>query len=198
MKSAILFLAFLFPVLMNSARAAGDPQQGKLKSVNCVGCHGENGVAINEEWPNLAGQKVAYLVNQLKSFREGRRQSVLMANWAGGLKDQDMEDLAAYFSSLRSASCGAVSSSARSNAKTRGSAVVAHAAVPARSRSAASRTKTRGPHNSFPVKVDGSVLLRNDAAQIILNRTAFSLRRKHLCHARAGTANGVASPSGWT
>jgi cytochrome c553 len=51
-------------------------------------------------WPNLAGQKEGYLVKQLKAFRDGVRTDPMMSPMAKPLTDDDIENLAAYFSSL--------------------------------------------------------------------------------------------------
>lgn len=83
-----------------TALAAGDAAAGKAKSATCAGCHGAEGVSANPLWPNLAGQKDAYLVKQLKAFRDGTRTDPMMAPMAKPLSDDDINNLAAYFSSL--------------------------------------------------------------------------------------------------
>ncbi|HKK13148.1 MAG TPA: cytochrome c [Gammaproteobacteria bacterium] len=83
-----------------SAVAAGDISAGKAKAGTCAGCHGANGISNNPLWPNLAGQKEAYLIKQLKAFREGTRTDPLMSPMAKPLSDADIQNLAAYFSSL--------------------------------------------------------------------------------------------------
>jgi cytochrome c553 len=87
-------LGFSLPAL-----GQGSKEEGQAKSTTCVACHGVDGNSVNPEWPNLAGQHPAYLVKQLRAFREGQRENVLMSPMAMGLSDQDIEDLAAYFSS---------------------------------------------------------------------------------------------------
>jgi cytochrome c553 len=83
------------------AQAAGDAAAGKAKSAVCSACHGADGNSANPIWPNLAGQKEAYLVKQLKDFKSGARKDPMMAPMAAPLSDQDMENLAAYFSSQK-------------------------------------------------------------------------------------------------
>jgi cytochrome c553 len=78
----------------------GDAEAGKAKSITCSACHGAEGISVNPLWPNLAGQGAPYIVAQLKNFKEGRRNNALMNAQAMILSDQDMNDLAAYFSSL--------------------------------------------------------------------------------------------------
>ena len=61
-----------------SSLVEGSIEDGKAKSITCAACHGPEGNSANPLWPNLAGQKEAYLVAQLKAFRDGSR-----ANAAG-------------------------------------------------------------------------------------------------------------------
>jgi cytochrome c553 len=79
---------------------AGDAAAGKAKTATCSACHGANGISTNDLWPNLAGQKEGYLVIQLKAFRDGGRANPMMAPMAAALTDGDIDDLAAYYSSL--------------------------------------------------------------------------------------------------
>jgi cytochrome c553 len=81
-----------------SAYAKGDPDAGRSKSGVCVACHGLTGVSPTDAWPNLAGQGYTYLVNQLKAYRDGTRKEPMMDTVAKRLSDQDIDDLAAYYS----------------------------------------------------------------------------------------------------
>jgi cytochrome c553 len=83
----------------SNALAAGDAAAGKIKAASCGACHGATGISTNDAWPSLAGQKQAYLRTQLKAFRDGTRTDPLMSPLAKPLSDQDVQDLAAYFSS---------------------------------------------------------------------------------------------------
>ncbi len=79
---------------------AADAEAGKAKSGTCAACHGANGVSPNPLWPNLAGQKDKYLAKQIKAFKEGTRTDPTMAPMVAVLSDEDIENLAAYYSSL--------------------------------------------------------------------------------------------------
>ncbi len=79
---------------------AGDAEKGKAKSAVCVACHGTDGISPNPQWPNLAGQKDQYLILALKAYRDGDRQNPIMSPLAQGLSDEDIENLAAYYSGL--------------------------------------------------------------------------------------------------
>ena len=79
---------------------AGDAAAGKAKAATCAGCHGAEGVSGNAMWPNLAGQKDAYFVKQMKAFRDGTRKDPMMGPMAKPLSDADIDNLAAYYSGL--------------------------------------------------------------------------------------------------
>ena len=88
-------------------QAAGDPERGKQRAALCFGCHGPNGQSLNPEYPNLAGQKELYLIKQLTAFRAGERKNPLMTPMAAQLNDQDVLDVAAFFSAQEVIQAGA-------------------------------------------------------------------------------------------
>jgi cytochrome c553 len=73
---------------------------GKAISASCAGCHGAQGISSNPLWPNLAGQQAGYLVKQLTAFRDGSRSDPMMTLMARPLTDTDIQNLAAWYSSL--------------------------------------------------------------------------------------------------
>lgn len=79
------------------ASASGNAEAGAAKSAACLACHGVNGNSTNPEWPNLAGQNAAYVSEQLRLFRDGKRVNVLMSPMASTLTDEDIADIGAYF-----------------------------------------------------------------------------------------------------
>lgn len=81
-----------------AALAEGSVEAGQQKSAVCAACHGPDGNSFNPEWPSLAGQHAPYLATQLEAFREGRRENPLMSPMAMGLSDEDILDLAAFYS----------------------------------------------------------------------------------------------------
>jgi cytochrome c553 len=90
-----LFLAFTFNV------NAADINAGKAKSATCAACHGANGISMLPMYPNLAGQKEAYLVKQLIAFKSGERKDPVMSAMAMPLSDTDIANVSAYFASLK-------------------------------------------------------------------------------------------------
>ena len=99
MKKTIVILAsILITFLSNPVLAAGDTEAGQTKSATCMGCHGLAGNSTITNFPKLAGQGEAYIVKQLQYFKSGERKNAMMAGVASLLSDQDMEDIAAYYS----------------------------------------------------------------------------------------------------
>ncbi|MBU2969408.1 cytochrome c [Pseudoalteromonas sp. C2R02] len=80
---------------------AADVAAGKAKSATCAACHGAAGISAIPMYPNLAGQKAMYTVKQLKAFKSGTRKDPVMAPMASMLSDADMENIAAYYASLK-------------------------------------------------------------------------------------------------
>ena len=101
MKNRFVFAAImsLSAVLSAAPASAADAAAGKTKAAACASCHGADGNSANPEWPTLAGQHEKYLIKQLAEFKNGTRSNPLMSPMAAGLSEQDMADLAAYFSS---------------------------------------------------------------------------------------------------
>lgn len=95
-----LIAATLLAVSIGSqAHAAGDYRRGLEKSQVCQSCHGRTGnESLQPSYPRLAGQHRDYLEHALKSYRNGSRQNAVMAGFAGNLSDQDIADLAAWYS----------------------------------------------------------------------------------------------------
>lgn len=86
-------------VLAQSVTAAGDPVAGQQKSAVCAACHGADGNSVVAMWPKIAGQHEAYLARHITLIRDGNRPVPEMMGIVANLTDQDISDLAAYFSS---------------------------------------------------------------------------------------------------
>jgi cytochrome c553 len=88
-------------MLSGSAAAEGDAAAGARKAIYCAYCHGPDGNPLDNKAPRLAGQDAAVLVNKMKLETEafGAHEFMVQAFMTGNfLNDQDMNDLAAYFS----------------------------------------------------------------------------------------------------
>jgi cytochrome c553 len=95
-------LAMIAGVSVN-ALAAGDPERGRLKAATCMGCHGVPGMRNaypGYRVPKLGGQHAQYLADALKGYRAGLRAHPTMRAQATTLTDEDIADIAAYFSAM--------------------------------------------------------------------------------------------------
>ena len=80
---------------------AGDAAAGKAKAATCGGCHGTTGISAVPTYPNLAGQKEAYLAKQMKAFKDGTRKDPTMNAMAAPLSDADMANISAFYAGLK-------------------------------------------------------------------------------------------------
>jgi cytochrome c553 len=88
-----------------AVQAKGNAEKGKEKATQvCSACHGAEGNKPSApDQPILAGQHYDYLVKALSDYKTGKRANPIMKGFAGTLSKQDIEDLAAWFASQRSA-----------------------------------------------------------------------------------------------
>ena len=98
-RAAVLVLAAL--VAASSYAASGDAEVGRKKSEPCKACHGEAGISVSPEFPNLAGQHADYLATALKHYQNGKRKNPIMQGQAANLSQRDIADLTAHFSRLK-------------------------------------------------------------------------------------------------
>ncbi|MGH8845760.1 MAG: c-type cytochrome [Polaromonas sp.] len=82
--------------------AKGDAKAGQAKNAMCIGCHGIKGYQASfpevYKVPMISGQGAKYIVAALNAYKKGERKHPTMRNIADSLTDQDMADLAAYYS----------------------------------------------------------------------------------------------------
>lgn len=95
----------VFSLEARAADAAGDAQAGSKKNSMCIGCHGIEGykTAFPEVYdvPKIGGQHAEYIVSALQAYKTGNRKHPSMRGIAAQLSDQDMKDLAAYYSAQK-------------------------------------------------------------------------------------------------
>jgi cytochrome c553 len=101
--TGLILVSGVAAVVGNTAYAGGDAAAGAQKAATCAACHGMDGNSVNPQWPSLAGQNETYIVKTLNAFKNGSRTDVIMGAQAAGLGEQDIADLAAYFSTQKPA-----------------------------------------------------------------------------------------------
>ena len=96
MKTRIL-LGILLSLLM--AACGSEQLDGSVvaQEKGCIACHGMDGKAIADSYPNLNGQWQRYLRLQLRAYRSGERENVVMNGMAATLTDEDISSLAEFY-----------------------------------------------------------------------------------------------------
>ncbi len=105
MRVAAIFLGFACNVVQAQSPAAPafaaanlGPAGLRSMAANCAACHGTNGASAGGAIAGLAGMNKEYLANQLRLFKEGKREATVMQQLAKGYSDAEINALAEYFS----------------------------------------------------------------------------------------------------
>ncbi len=98
----IYFLIAMVAMFSTAPTMAGDATAGKEKATLCLTCHGEGNTVQGVGTPIISGQYKDYLIHAMKSYRSGARNNPVMAGFSVNLSDQDIEDLAAFYSQMDS------------------------------------------------------------------------------------------------
>ena len=101
MKAVYLGFALLGLSVLSSAEAANLFAGQDRAATVCAQCHGIHKPAAGAPFPSLAGRDAAYLKDALKQYRSKKRVSDIMNVIAGSLRDNDIDDLVAYYSKLK-------------------------------------------------------------------------------------------------
>ena len=93
--------SFALLLAITNAVAAGDPVAGRKAAAKCQACHGVDGQSKNPEAPHISGQVERYIIKALKRYQSGERQDPMMSMIVKQLKEEDIANLAAYYSSIK-------------------------------------------------------------------------------------------------
>lgn len=100
MKLQTLIVASIAFASASALAASGDAEAGRKKSQPCQACHGQNGMSVSPDFPNLAGQNEDYIVHALRHYKNGKRKNPIMQGQVANLSQRDILDLTAYYSRL--------------------------------------------------------------------------------------------------
>ena len=100
LESLALYFASQAPV-QRQPPPVGVPAAGEPLSAVCGGCHGSHGVSTDTSTPSLASQDARYLVSAIKAYRTTRKRESMRA-YVTGLSDQEIRNLAAFYSVQKS------------------------------------------------------------------------------------------------
>lgn len=99
-RQLLLSLVAAAAIAGTAAANAANLEAGRAKAKEvCAACHGEDGNSQVPDYPKLSGQHQDYLEKALRDYKSGLRKNPIMAGFAGGLSNADIENLAAYFHS---------------------------------------------------------------------------------------------------
>ncbi len=83
--------------------AGGDAELGKEKAAQiCAACHTLTGQSQNPIYPHIGGQYEDYLLHSLRGYKSGARQNAIMQGMVAALSDDDLKNLAAYYTDQQS------------------------------------------------------------------------------------------------
>ena len=102
MKRVLMMIAAAALVLgaVSTVQAAGDVDAGKAKAKKCASCHGADGMGKGDN-PAIAGKDAAEFVKMMSDYKSGIKENKMMKMATKKLSDEDIENLAAYFGSLK-------------------------------------------------------------------------------------------------
>ena len=89
-------------ILSLNAGANGDPVEGREKAKVCLTCHRIGNIVNGADTPIISGQYEDYLIQALISYRTGARSNPIMNGFAANLSNEDIKDIAAFYSELDS------------------------------------------------------------------------------------------------
>ena len=102
MRTQMTKTTLMFTVLCAASgmtHAANLDAGRKFASEICVACHGVDGNSANQEYPKIAGQHPDYLAKALRDYQSGARNNAIMKGFAGMLKSEDIDNVAAWYGS---------------------------------------------------------------------------------------------------
>ena len=101
-RTVMVITATLLMLVAVNVLAAGDIERGESLSYDCINCHGMDGKG-NFETPAIAGLDEDYIIERLRGFCAGKLDSMdgMMNTYTEDRSDQDLQDLAAYWSSVK-------------------------------------------------------------------------------------------------
>lgn len=94
-------LGILLAATCAAPALSADPAVGRKTAQQCQTCHGIEGVGKMPDVPNIGGESADYLTTQLQHFRSGERKHEQMSIIAQGLSDEDIANVAAWYSSIQ-------------------------------------------------------------------------------------------------
>jgi len=99
LRAFVTLAGLALSLAAGTAGAADTEKAKKIVTEVCQACHGMDGNSPLPENPKLAGQDADYLAKALRDYKSGARKNAIMSGFAAPLTTQDIDNLAAYYSS---------------------------------------------------------------------------------------------------
>lgn len=100
MKKLVTAASLVSCLILAGPVFGADAAAGKAKAASCASCHGPEGKSSNPMYPNLAGQQKLYLEKAMKAYKDGSRNDAMMKTLMTPMSDEDIANIAAWYSSL--------------------------------------------------------------------------------------------------
>lgn len=101
MKSSYVLIAVMaFAFAVAGPAYAGDAAAGEKLAKKCAGCHGADGKGKKDN-PAIAGMAEDAFIQAMEDYASGKKDNKTMKRTASKLSEEDIENLAAYFASLK-------------------------------------------------------------------------------------------------
>lgn len=100
MKSTIIIATAVLGLGVSLGASAADQNAADKAKNLCAACHGPNGISTNPLWPNLAGQKAAYIEKAMRDYKSGLRNDPSMSAIAATVNESELASLGAYYAAL--------------------------------------------------------------------------------------------------
>lgn len=101
MKKPLLTFALVVLAGTTGNAIAGDAAAGKAKYAQCASCHGQKAEGMPNLGKKLSDKDAAYIKTQIDAFKSGARTNPMMDAMAKTITDTDIENLAAYFATIK-------------------------------------------------------------------------------------------------
>ena len=101
-KIQLSLALFLAGIGITAAAQSATELNARSLAATCATCHGMDGRSVEgAAVPSLAGMPKAYMLAQMKAFKDGTRPATIMHQLSKGFNDQQVETIATYFSALK-------------------------------------------------------------------------------------------------
>jgi cytochrome c553 len=100
MRKALIAILAIVAFADVASGAGPDSRKGEAISKQCGACHGNDGISVDNNIPNLAGQHFVYLQEQMNAYKKGTRNNPIMNQMISSLSKEQIDDIAAFYASV--------------------------------------------------------------------------------------------------